>query len=408
MKKRILILNPGHLSCGPRLLKEAVAAKSAGFEVTIRGVWWDDRRAQEDLDLSKAIGVDFAPVLDIRLGSSWRNYNRLRHRLAKEVFKRFDYVSPNLYGYGARELFEESLHLKSDLTLVHSEAGLWVGLQLLRRGLKVGVDFDDWFSEDLPPQSRTGRPVKMLQRLERTLLREASLTSTTTECLAIALAEDARCPRIPLVIPNCFPWANAPYRDGIARDRQVPGIISFYWFSQTIGPGRGLEILAQALSIISGEWQLHLRGEIRNNYNWFEAVFPVTIRSRIHIHPIVSNDDLSSYTVGHDIGLALELPYCKNKNLTASNKIFEYLRSGLAIIATATEGQLEVMERCPHSGWTVLPSDVGALAATLQRCIDNPEVVRAAKEHAQFAAEHSWSWESYGIRLQEAYHAIIN
>jgi glycosyltransferase involved in cell wall biosynthesis len=407
MAKRILILNPGHLSCGPRLQKEAAAAKLAGFEVMIRGVWWDDRYAHEDLELSETIGVDFAPVLDIRLGKRWRNYIRLRRRFAKEAFIRFNAFSPNLYGYGARELLAEAIHLKADLTLVHSEVGLWVGLQLLRHGFKVGVDFDDWFSADLPLQDRTGRPVKMIQSLERTLLREASLTTTTTDCMANAMAQDAQSSRIPIVIPNCFPWAKAPVRDGIARDAQAPGIISFYWFSQTIGSGRGLETLAQALKILKGEWQLHLRGELRKNNAWFEAVFPEPIRSRTHIHPVVANKDLALHTVGHDIGLALEVPYCSSRNLTATNKIFEYLRCGLAVVATSTAGQLEVMERCPDAGWIVPPSDVHALAEALQHCIDNPEAVSAAKAKALLAAEHTWYWESFEVRLQKAYHTVI-
>ena len=44
-------------------------------------------------------------------------------------------------------------HIRADLTIVHSEAGLWVGKQLIQKGYAVGVDFEDWFSRDLLPSA---------------------------------------------------------------------------------------------------------------------------------------------------------------------------------------------------------------------------------------------------------------
>jgi glycosyltransferase involved in cell wall biosynthesis len=288
-------------------------------------------------------------------------------------------------------MLREALSIKADLTMVHSEAGLWVGKQLRQRGFRVGVDFEDWFSEDLPMADRKGRPLRLLKALERTLLREANLTLTTTQVMAKAMARDAGCGRIPVAIPNCFPMveiAKGTY-GGDERDRLA---VSFYWFSQTIGPGRGLESLALAVQQLRGQWELHLRGNLRGYDRWFEAHFPPAILRQVHVHPCVSNADLPGHSACHDVGLALEVPHCPSRDLTATNKIFEYLRCGLAVIATSTQGQQEVMDRCPSAGWMVPPDDGDALSKAMQRCLDLPSALMEAKQASLTAAETVWSW----------------
>jgi len=401
-EKHLLILIGAHLATAPRPQKEAAAARDAGFRVSIRGTWWNDRLAEEDLELAAAAGADFAPVVDLRPGRPGRTMARLRQRLAREAFSRLGVVTPRVFGLGAPELLGEATRLRADLTMVHSEAGLWVGQRLLARGLRVGVDFEDWFSQDLPPEARLGRPVAAMQRLERELLARARPVLTTTHALAEAMALDAGCPRIPEVIPNCFPWSEAPrpHEGQGPRDARAEGALSLYWFSQTIGPGRGLETLARALVGLEGEWQLHLRGELRGHGPWFEATFPPPLRARVVLQPTVPNRDLAAHSASHDVGLALEGTEVVSRDLTATNKIFEYLRCGLAVVATATTGQREVMAACPEAGWTLPSGDADALRQAIQRLLDAPELVARARTAARAAAAGPWAWETHRARLQ--------
>ena len=395
----LLILIGGHLATAPRPQKEAVVARDAGLQVLIRGIWWDDRLAKEDLELSQELGIDYAPVVDLRPSAKGATIHRLRQRIARELFTRLGIITPRIYGVGAPELLKEALKIKADLTMVHSEAGLWVGDQLMKRGLRVGCDFEDWFSEDLPESDRKGRPIQALKRLERLMVRSADPVLATTRAMAEALALDAGSDRIPTFIPNCFPYDKAPKEGEGPRDIRDPEAVSFYWFSQTIGPGRGLETLAKALPLLEGNWQLFLRGEIRHYQEWFEETFPDSVRSRVHLLPSVSNADLPAYSASHDIGLCLEIPYCLNKDLTASNKIFEYLRSGLAVVATSTKGQVEVMSQCPDAGSLIPPSDPSVLAKTLQEAIEDRELLKHRKAAASLSAKDCWNWEKYSELL---------
>lgn len=402
MPKRLLIVNPGHLANAPRVQKEAAAAIKVGFEVSVRGVWWDERLAAEDIELARRIGVDFAVVVDFRSVQSGRSLTRFKHRLAKEAFIKLGIFTPRLYGYAGPELLQVARMMAADITLGHSEVGMWVCHTLLTEGNVVGVDFDDWFSEDLPIADRVGRPVEKLQWLERVLLREARLTLTTTSVMAEAMALTAEAERIPLVIPNAFPATQAPTPEATPRDERCRNSLSLYWFSQTIGPARGLETLAEALHGLKGEWQLHLRGELRQNIEWFKSTFSEDIRARVILHASVSNADLPAHTASHDLGLALELPINPSRNLTATNKIFEYLRCGLAVLATNTKGQEEILAQCPDAGWVVPSGDVLVLRAAIQHCIDHPEQVQRAKALACRAGQTTWAWEPFGEKLGQA------
>ncbi|MDA7622101.1 glycosyltransferase, partial [bacterium] len=102
-----------------------------------------------------------------------------------------------------------------------------------------------------------------------------------------------------------------------------------------------------------------------------------------------------------DIGLALEDPFCKSRDLTATNKIFEYMRCGLATIATRTSGQIEVLNKAEGAGWIIEPKDEDALIERIQFCLDHPDKVAAAKSLAKEAAEGVWSWEAFEPILVE-------
>jgi len=400
--RTVLVLIGGHLATAPRPQKEAMALRAAGAHVLIRGTWWNPALAEEDVVLAREMDVDFAPVVDLRGDGHGSFMLRLKQRMARECLTRLGWASARTYGVGTPAFLHVARHINADLTMVHSEAGLWVGKRLLDEGRRIGVDFEDWFSQDLLLADRKGRPVAALQALERQLMQQAHCCLTTSQALAGALAIDAGTDRVPTVVPNCFPaTARDTALDG-SRDVRPDGVVSFHWFSQTIGPGRGLETLAKALPLLKGDWQLSLRGALRGYRDWFECTFPETVRSRVHLLDPVPNDELLGRTMSHDVGLALEVPYCLSRDLTATNKIFEYLRAGLAVIATCTHGQVEVMHDCPEAGILVDPEDPEELAAAMQKMLDDADYLVRCKRFSFEAGGTVWSWEAHAPKLVNA------
>lgn len=401
---KLLILLGSHLATAPRPQKEAEAARDAGWEVSIRGTWWTDQLAQEDLEIADRLGVDFAPVADIRPGARSAWTLRFKQRLGRELMNQCGLRNGRAFGLGGPELLQAARSLRADLTMVHSEAGLWVASQLLKEGFAVGADFEDWFSADFPAgASRRSRD--FLVQLEHEALHRANPILTTTQVMAEELARSADSNRIPVAIPNAFPWSQGPHgvsRDA-SRDLRDPEALSLCWFSQTIGPGRGLETLAYALAGVTGNWQLHLRGYQHSYFqDWFERTFPKSLRERIVVHSTVPNASLAAVTASHDIGLALETTTSRSRDLTATNKIFEYLRCGIGVFATDTAGQREVLDACPDAGRIVPQNSVEVWCRTLQELIDDRALVTSMKAAAAAAGETVWDWERHRPVLLQA------
>jgi glycosyltransferase involved in cell wall biosynthesis len=298
-------------------------------------------------------------------------------------------------------MLKAALQEKADLTIVHSEAGLWVGEQLLKRGCRVGVDFEDWFSQDLLPNALTTRPVQEIKRLEQYLIRHCSYRLTTSHALAETLSAVYQSPK-PSVIYNTFPASHSPLPSSYFLLPPLPlsTLPRLHWFSQTIGPGRGLETLFQALPDLHLPIEIHLRGNYPDSaQRWLEPQIPESWRDCIFIHPTVSNDELPDRIAEHDIGLALEHADPPSRNLTITNKLFQYLQAGLAIIATDTAGQREVFEQCPHIGSLIPCQNPSALAKAITDLLQNPSTLKIAKQAAQQAVATPFSWETQHDRI---------
>ena len=324
-KARILILIGGHLWTSPRSQKEAEVLAAAGYDVTINGVWFDQSGAERDSKLLGGKAWAYRPILDLRADTpSSRFCNlavRARRRIESKLCSGLGARFPAALGYGAQQFRKAALRHSADLTIVHSEPNLWVGSELLDRGRRVGVDFEDWFSEDLRGDEPQSEAMRWLQELEGRLARECSYSITTSRALSGALAARYSAP-LPAVVYNVFPFAEASAIDRTFHDRKNLGIPSVHWFSQTIGPGRGLEMFFAATRGITEAFEVHLRGKMALGYaDSFSRLIPDHIRERVFIHDTVPNAALLSRISEHDIGLALETSTRASRNLSITKSV---------------------------------------------------------------------------------------
>ncbi|MGI0488921.1 glycosyltransferase family protein [Pantanalinema rosaneae CENA516] len=402
---KILILIGAHLCTAPRPQKEADILAAAGHEVVVRGVWFDPGLVERDRQIIAQKPWRFQPVLDFRPCHWFTNrWVRLTRKLARQQFQRRGQPVPDLFGYGARAMLKAALQEQADLTIVHSEAGLWVGSHLLQRAWRVGVDFEDWFSEDLLPAALLTRPIHALKGLEATLMQHCAYRLTTSHALAATLSTVYQAPP-PTVIYNLFPATNSSLQ---VLSPRATTVARLHWFSQTIGPGRGLETLFQALPALHLPVEIHLRGHYPDHARqWLEPQIPERWRDRVFVHPTVPNDELPARIAEHDIGLALEQPDPPSRNLTITNKLFQYLQAGLAVIATDTAGQREVFQQCPPIGHLIPAQNPLALAAAITDLIQHPHLLQTAKQAARQALTQQFSWDHQCDRLlQAAEHAL--
>ena len=95
----------------------------------------------------------------------------------------------------------------------------------------------------------------------------------------------------------------------------------------------------------------------------------------------------------HDIGFAGEVPFCKSRDLTITNKVLQYLLAGIAVVASDTAGQREAAELADGGIATFAAGEPGELAGVLNRLLSNPEELQATRAKALLAAERVFCWE---------------
>jgi glycosyltransferase involved in cell wall biosynthesis len=392
MDTNIVILTGNHLCNNPRVFKEGTTLANAGYTVTVIGAWFDGRLKTRDLEMQKSLPFSFRPAIDstentprrLRLRASVK-VGAIAHRLAR-------FESRSQLGYAYRSLRAESRQ-PANLYIAHSEAAMAAAVGLLRDGCLVGIDVEDWFSEDLPQEARKHRPVRLLRNLERKLLTLGGYSACPSRAMSEALAREFGCPQ-PTVIYNAFPWSDRESIDGLPKDRRDRRLPSIHWFSQTLGHGRGLEDLIAALPLLKHEAEIHLRGKPASGFeSWIEHRVPEAWRGRIMVHGLVSNAELLSRIAEHDIGFAGETPLIRSRDLTVTNKILYYLLAGLAVVASETTGQREVAMQAPGGVFLYPSGDASALAARLDALLGSAGTLRQAKATALDAAERTFCWE---------------
>jgi len=99
--------------------------------------------------------------------------------------------------------------------------------------------------------------------------------------------------------------------------------------------------------------------------------------------------------------LALECNDIPSRNLTVTNKLFQYLQAGLAVIATDTAGQREIFSQCLAIGRLIPSNHPLALAQAVEDLLHNPGKLTAAKTAALQAAQAQFCWEQQAKILEQ-------
>ena len=405
-KSKIVLLTANSLCHNPRAMKEAQTLARAGHEVSVLGAWLDPAFKTRDLRLIETIPFEFIPVLDFTLpglGNELARFaRRAGNRAAHHLYGLTGWQTPFQLGYSLRRFIKQALQCRADLYIAHSEPCLYVGWQLLRRGMRVGIDMEDWFSEDLLPEARRHRPLRLLRFLERELLVRGAGAFCPSQAMSKALAKEYECTP-PTVIYNAFEWSERQTLDGMVKDRRNRDVPSIHWYSTTLGPSRGIEDLIAATAYLKHDLEIHLRGNPAPGFEErVKTQAPDHWRDRIFFHTLVANDQLLSRIAEHDIGFAGEMKYCRSRDLTITNKILHYLLGGLAVVASDTAGQQEVARQAPGAVQLYPSGNARALADVLNALLASPERMRAAKAAALTAAQTTFSWERQEGALLDA------
>lgn len=400
------MLSQAQPSTNPRLVKEADALTEAGYDVEVlcsQHVAWARVTDRELLATRRwrcnYIG-DENPVS--------RQWHRLRHKVSKTLEPSFGLrrVVEAASGRNVPELSKAACDQDADIYIArHPGALAAAGLAARKRHAKLGYDAEDFESGHgliQPEQIPVARQISAQQdriaaTLEREWLPHCDYITAGSPAIADAYAEQYSIAR-PTPILNVFPLRDRP--QSLRSGRSGP--LRLYWFSQTIGPDRGLQDALRAMAFIPECMiELHLRGEWARGFEHELRQLASSLRiaqERIIRHSPSPPDEMIRLAADFDVGLALEQPVSRNRLLCLTNKLFTYMLAGNAIAATVTPGQQPVLRTIGSAAISYVHGDIATLAAGLKRWHGD----RTALERAR---QSSWQWGSdrYNWDLEKAY-----
>lgn len=165
---------------------------------------------------------------------------------------------------------------------------------------------------------------------------------------------------------------------------------------------RGLEELIRAFRGIDGA-VLYLRGQGSGREALSELILAEGLSDRVFILPPVAVEDLVAQGVDYDVGIIMARPDTVNGRMCTGFKYFEYMNSGLAILAPSSYPLRELLgqHKCGRNyGW---PS-VDSLRSAINWFIGNPGAVYEMKQEAVFfASKYNMSFQGERL-INEVFH----
>ena len=402
---RICIVSPGQPSVNPRLVKEADALSEAGHEVRVVCSHYASWADEFDPELLRERSWTCVYVGGDLNGSKGEyTWTRLRSALARHLPFAWPW-SDTLRRYSlARtvpELERAAKQAKADLYIAHYVGALVAAGNAARdRGARLGFDAEDFESGSFLARNGPGPMDRLIERSERQYLKQCSYISAASPGIAEAYQAKYELP-LPISILNVFPISDKPLE---LRPTERSGPLRLYWFSQTIGTGRGLEDVLRAMGLVRDcDIELHLRGNWAPNCR--DTLIEIAVACGVDSGKIISHPpelpfEMVRLAAGYDVGLALEQASSENSNICLSNKLFVYLLAGNAVLATATQGQRPIMETVGDAGFCFEPGDIASLAARLRLWHGDRNLLHESRRH-------SWDWGASRFNWDAEKHKLV-
>jgi len=399
---RVVLLSTGQPATNPRLVKEADALADAGYDVKAYCSFVSGWALPLDRQLMerRAWALEYVGGLPVQVGWVW---SRARYALARRMEASIRQTVPGLRARAlsrtAPELVRAARRDRADIYIGHNLGALPAIIAGARKnGGRAVFDLEDAYS-DMHAAGDARSPLSLRERRV-----EDELIPGCDELIAasdgIGEIYRQRYQVSPVTILNAVPWewGGGP----VPRERR--DTLRLFWFSQTIGPDRGLEDVVAAMARIErGATELHLLGNWRRGYR--ETLFAraraqgLDPETSIYSYPPCNPEEIPRLAASFDVGLAVETPVSRNREVCLTNKLFTYLLGGIAVVASETEGQAQFLETLPPVGFSYPPGNIDTLADRLSTLRKDPILLAQLSEQALVQARERVNWRVESRKL---------
>lgn len=395
-RRRVCVVTSGHLAGCPRMLKAADALVEAGYEVRVVSTISMAGSAAADRALHASRGWRWCTVSHergqaplgwarsgVRRRFAWTRARREPERVSLDV-------AAAALGRVHEELIDAVLESPADLIYAGTVGALAAAAAAGRRaGIPHAVDFEDFHCAEHDPAGDGAVFNVLARRLMQDVAKDAAFVTAGSAAIAEACADQFGVEVTP--IHNVFPLPKTQP----TQCRSAASPLRLYWFSQTIGPGRGIEDAIGAAALLRRPVELALRGSVHPAYARALAQLAGARAPQLTLRllEIASPDQMVDSCRAHDIGICAEQGHPPNRALNLPNKATTYILAGLPVVLTDIPGHRPLARDLGEGAIVFAPGDVAALADGLQRLLDSSGAFARAGEAAWHAAVSRWHWE---------------
>jgi glycosyltransferase involved in cell wall biosynthesis len=391
--KKIVLITTGQPAVNPRIVKEATALHTAGFDVTVLYCFFIDWAADKDKQLLQQVPWKYQRVGGSPASESGLYFfTRLRNKTAALLNRYLGngfLLAERTQARAYDELLKTAKKIKAGWYIGHNLGALPIAVKAARyNNAKAGFDFEDYHRGELFPSATID--LKRLTYLENKYLPSLNYFSGSSTMITKAVQKDHHGFKGKLItLLNCFPLAQQlPFKEKPEGDETL----QLFWFSQTIGLNRGLEQLVDAMQLLNDpSVHLTLAGRCDEAMMQYLEKHAGNVIGNIHFAGILSPDELPLFASKFDVGMALELMIPENRNLCLTNKIFIYLLAGNAIILSSTAMQCAFNQEY-KVGEMVHMNDVNTLADKITG-YKNKEKLEVQRRYNYALAKEQLNWE---------------
>ena len=389
-----MLISSGQPSANPRAVKEALLLSQKNFDVTFiycpLSPWADE--------FDKQLFAENASITWISTG-----YHPLKNkigylfaRLRKKYWEFIKKYAQNKFDNNikssvlfSQELLQEALKHKADLYIGHNLGAIAAVVKAAKKyKAKAGFDAEDFHRGEFRDVDIQKKITASIENKYFPLLDYCTVASPLIGEAYKRIFPD----KAFTVINNVFSKKYLREGKSIIEKKSM----DLFWFSQFIGPKRGLETVLLALNECKDlEIKLHLLGNINETYKTF-ILETVNDKTKIIFLPPTSSEEIFTIGSQFDIGLATELPETPNREYCLTNKIFTYLLSGNAILFSDTKAQSKFFNSYSGSGLLYESENVFELAAKFKQLYNDRLLLHKMKENALALAQNELNWEKEG------------
>ena len=390
---KVILITSGQPSLNPRLVKEADALINAGHKVTVIYQYRNDWGSKLDQELfkvkkwsSKLIGGN---PLNQKF-SYWKS--RINHKLGQLFCKSFGFdnnLAEMAISRCTLQFIKCAQKIPADLYIAHNLGALPAAIMAAKKnGAKCGFDAEDFHRNELSDDPKDF-DVRIKTYLENKYLFQLDYLSTASPLISEEYKKLYPNFNVKTIL-NTFPkqvFNLKTFNESVS--------IKLFWFSQTIGLSRGIEDIIWAMGQLSAHnIELHLLGEHNSStITYFDGLACANhLKNAIFYYSPIPESSIFSFAAKFDIGLATEIGFPKNRDICLTNKIFAYVQSGLAILASDTKSQVEFLKNFPKMGITYTRNNRENLLEAISHLM-RLEILNKYKKQAKAYGNDTLNWE---------------